>query len=148
MFKLLASKVREYRKDTILTPLFMVGEVAMEMLIPTIMAMLIDEMRGESVGSVALYGGILIVLATISLLCGRASALHGATASTGFAKNLRKDMFHKVQEFSFADIDRFSTSSLVTRLTNDVNQIQMAFMMLIRMAVRTPLTLIFSAFLL
>ncbi len=144
MFKLLASKVREYRKDTILTPLFMVGEVAMEMLIPTIMAMLIDEMRGESVRSVALYGGILIVLATISLLCGRASALHGATASTGFAKNLRKDMFYKVQEFSFADIDRFSTSSLVTRLTNDVNQIQMAFMMLIRMAVRTPLTLIFS----
>ncbi len=144
MIKILIDKIGEYKKETILTPLFMVGEVALECIIPTVMAMLIDEMTGESLMPVIKYGSILLILALFSLLCGASSARHGAKASTGFAKNLRKDLFYKVQEFSFEDIDHFSTSSLVTRMTNDVSQIQMAFQMLIRMAVRTPLMLIFS----
>ena len=144
MIKILIDKIGEYRKETILTPLFMVGEVALETLIPTIMAMLIDEMTGESMEPVIRYGSILLVLALLSLTCGAFSARFGARASTGFAKNLRKDLFYKVQDFSFEDIDKFSSSSLVTRLTNDVSQIQMAFQMLIRMAVRTPLMLVFS----
>ena len=144
MLKILIDKVGEYKKDTILTPLFMVGEVALECIIPTVMAMLIDNMSSESLDPVFKYGGILLLLATMSLFCGFSSARHAATASTGFAKNLRRDLFYKVQDFSFEDIDHFSSSSLVTRLTNDVSQIQMAFQMLIRMAVRTPLMLIFS----
>ena len=144
MLKILAGKIGEYKKDTILTPLFMVGEVALECIIPTVMAMLIDEMTGETLAPVFKYGAILLVLALMSLYCGANSARHGATASTGFAKNLRRDLFYKVQDFAFEDIDKFSSSSLVTRLTNDVSHIQMAFQMLIRMAVRTPLMLIFS----
>ena len=144
MLKILMSKVGEYKKETILAPLFMLGEVAMETIIPTVMAMLIDEMTGESMAPVFKYGLILLVLAGLSLICGASSARYSAKASTGFAKNLRRDLFYKVQEFSFEDIDQFSSSSLVTRLTNDVSHIQMAFGMLIRMAVRTPLMLIFS----
>lgn len=144
MLRILMSKIGEYKKETILTPLFMVGEVALETIIPTVMAMLIDEMTGESMAPVFKYGGILLVLACLSLTCGALSARYSAKASTGFAKNLRKDLFYKVREFSFEDIDQFSSSSLVTRLTNDVSQIQMAFGMLTRMAVRTPLMLIFS----
>ncbi len=144
MLRILMSKIGEYKKETILTPLFMVGEVALETIIPTVMAMLIDEMTGESMAPVFKYGGILLVLACLSLTCGALSARYSAKASTGFAKNLRRDLFYKVREFSFEDIDQFSSSSLVTRLTNDVSQIQMAFGMLTRMAVRTPLMLIFS----
>ena len=144
MFRLLAERIREYKKETILTPLFMVGEVALECIIPTIMALLIDEMGGESLSPVIRYGFILLILAALSLYCGASSARYAATASTGFGKNLRKDLFYKVQDFAFEDIDHFSTSSLVTRLTNDVSQLQMAFQMLIRMAVRTPLMLVFS----
>ena len=144
MFRLLAERIREYKKETILTPLFMVGEVALECIIPTIMALLIDEMGGESLNPVIRYGFILLILAALSLYCGASSARYAATASTGFGKNLRKDLFYKVQDFAFEDIDHFSTSSLVTRLTNDVSQLQMAFQMLIRMAVRTPLMLVFS----
>ena len=144
MIKVLAGKIGEYKRDTILTPLFMVAEVALECVIPAVMAMLIDHMTGDSLTPVFQYGSLLFVLAFISLLCGRASARCGATASTGFAKNLRRDLFYKVLDFSFEDIDSFSSSSLVTRLTNDVSQLQMAFNMLIRMAVRTPLMLAFS----
>ncbi len=144
MLRILMGKIGEYKKETILTPLFMVGEVALETIIPTVMAMLIDEMTGESMAPVFKYGGILLVLACLSLVCGALSARYSAKASTGFAKNLRRDLFYKVRDFSFEDIDQFSSSSLVTRLTNDVSQIQMAFGMLTRMAVRTPLMLIFS----
>lgn len=144
MIKILAGKIGEYKKQTILTPLFMLGEVAMECIIPMVMAMLIDHMSGDTIDPVIKYGSILIVLATLSLICGAQSARNGATASTGFAKNLRRDLFYKVQEFSFADIDKFSSSSLVTRLTSDVSHIQMAFQMIIRMAVRSPLMFIFS----
>ena len=127
MLRILMSKIGEYKKETILTPLFMVGEVALETIIPTVMAMLIDEMTGESMAPVFKYGGILLVLACMSLVCGALSARYSAKASTGFAKNLRRDLFYKVRDFSFEDIDQFSSSSLVTRLTNDVSQIQMAF---------------------
>jgi ATP-binding cassette subfamily B protein len=144
MLKILAEKIGEYKKETIMTPLFMLGEVAMECLIPAVMAMLIDHMNAESLEPILKYGALLLILAFLSLWCGANSARYGAKASTGFAKNLRRDMFYKVQDFSFEDIDHFSTSSLVTRMTNDVSQIQMAFQMLIRMAVRTPLMLIFS----
>lgn len=144
MIKLFIDKIGEYRRETILTPLLMVGEVALEALIPAIMAMLIDEMSGETLNPVFKYGSILLVLASVSLYCGKRSAQYGAKASTGFAKNLRKDLFYKVLDYSFEDVDLFSSSSLVTRLTNDVSQIQMAFQMLIRLAVRTPLMLLFS----
>lgn len=144
MLRILMSKIGEYKKETILTPLFMIGEVALETIIPTVMAMLIDEMTGESMAPVFKYGSILLVLACLSLICGAMSARYSAKASTGFAKNLRRDLFYKVQDFAFEDIDQFSSSSLVTRLTNDVSHIQMAFGMLTRMAVRTPLMLIFS----
>lgn len=145
MIKTLAQRIREYKKATILTPLFMVGEVLMECTIPAIMALMIDHMSSTTVEPVIKYGLILVALASVSLICGANSARYAALASTGFAKNLRKDLFYKVQEFSFADIDKFSSSSLVTRLTSDVSHIQMAFGMLIRMAVRAPLMLIFSA---
>ncbi|MBR4462258.1 MAG: ABC transporter ATP-binding protein [Erysipelotrichaceae bacterium] len=146
MLKILIEKIGEYKKETVLTPLFMLGEVAMECLIPAVMAMLIDQMNTESLEPVIKYGSILLVLALVSLWCGANSARFGAKASTGFAKNLRRDMFYNVQEFDFADIDYFSSSSLVTRMTNDISQIQMAFQMMIRMAVRTPLMLFFSIF--
>ena len=144
MFKTLSKEIGEYKKDTIMTPLFMVGEVAMECLIPAVMAILIDHMYTESVTMVIRYGAILIVLALVSLYCGASSARAGARAGAGFAKNLRKDLFYHVQEFSFKDIDDFSSSSLVTRLTSDVSSVQNAFQMIIRMAVRAPLMLIFS----
>ena len=144
MIKTLLSKVGEFKKETIMAPLFMIGEVALETIIPTIMAMLIDEMTGESMAPVIKYGSILLLMAALSLLCGAGSARNAATAGTGFAKNLRRDLFYKVQDFSFEDIDHFSSSSLVTRLTNDVSHIQMAFQMMIRMAVRMPLMLIFA----
>ena len=144
MFKILSKEIGEYKKDTIMTPLFMVGEVAMECLIPAVMAILIDHMYTESVTMVIRYGAILIVLALVSLYCGASSARAGARAGAGFAKNLRKDLFYHVQEFSFKDIDDFSSSSLVTRLTSDVSSVQNAFQMIIRMAVRAPLMLIFS----
>ena len=144
MFKILAGRIGEYKKATILTPLYMVGEVAMEVIIPTVMAVLIDHMGTESLADIVRYGLLLLGLAFVSLFCGMKSARYGATASTGFAKNLRRDLFYKTLDFSFEDVDEFSSSSLVTRLTNDVSQLQMAFQMLIRMAVRTPLMLIFS----
>lgn len=144
VIKKLAPMIYGYRKETILTPTFMLGEVALECIIPYVMAALIDEMTGTSLTPVLKYGGILVVLACFSLLCGMNSAKFAATASAGFAKNLRRDLFYRTMEFSFEDIDKFSSSSLVTRLTNDVTQLQMAFQMLIRMAVRTPLMLIFS----
>ena len=144
VIKILAGEIREYKKDAILTPLFMVGEVVMETLIPAVMAVLIDHMYTESISMVAKYGLILICLALASLYCGANSARAGARAGAGFAKNLRKDLFYHVQEFAFKDIDTFSSSSLVTRLTSDVSQVQNSFQMILRMAVRAPLMLIFS----
>ena len=144
MFEVMLPRIGEYKKETILAPLYMMGEVLLEVIIPTVMAALIDKMYTEDMSVVITYGAVLIVLALLSLFCGARSARAAATASTGFAKNLRRDLFYKVQEFSFGDIDKFSSSSLVTRLTNDVSHLQMAFQMLIRMAVRSPLMVIFA----
>ncbi len=144
MVKILNKSIREYKKQTILTPLFMCGEVSMETLLPLIMAKLIDALEANHFNNVLIYGGVLIVIALMSLFFGTMSARMAATASCGFAKNLRHDLFHRVVDFSFSDIDKFSPSSLVTRLTTDVTNIQNAFSMLIRMAVRVPLTFLFS----
>ena len=144
MIKTLSKSIRQYKRESILTPFFVALEVILECAIPLIMATMIDEMTGESMAPIIKYGIILLVLATLSLICGALSGRYAATASCGFAKNLRQDLYYKVQDFAFADIDRFSTASLVTRLTTDVTNVQNAYQMIIRIAVRTPLMLIFS----
>ncbi len=144
MIKTLLQSVRQYKRVSILTPTFIAMEVVLECILPFVMAKLIDGMDGTSLMPVLQYGGLLIVLAMLSLLFGTLSARYGATASTGFARNLRQDLFFKIQDFSFADIDQFSSSSLVTRMTTDVTNVQNAFQMLLRIAVRTPLMMIFS----
>ena len=149
MIKKLLASVREYKKQAIATPLFMVGEVAMEALIPMIMAMLIDrgigtDDRPGSLGQIFLYGGILLAAAVISLISGVMSGRMAAVSSAGFARNLRHDMYYRIQEFSFSNIDKFSTSSIITRLTTDVTNVQNSFQMILRMAVRAPLMLLFS----
>ena len=145
MIKKLVSRVRQYRKQAIATPLFMVGEVAMEALIPMIMSRLIDlGIEDGSMEQILLYGGILLVTAMISLASGILSGRMAAISSAGFARNLRHDMYYKIQDYSFSNIDKFSTSSIITRLTTDVTNVQNSFQMILRMAVRAPLTLIFS----
>lgn len=141
---ILLGRLREFKSPALLTPLFVVGEVVFECLIPLIMVSLVDALDGTSLGPVARLGTILIGLAFASLACGVLAARFSATASVGLAKNLRQDLFFRVQDFSFADIDRFSTSSLVTRMTTDVTNVQNAFGMLIRIAVRVPLMIVFS----
>ena len=145
MIKKLASRIRQYKKNAVATPLFMVVEVAMEALIPMVMSWLID--RGIEEGNMShiyLYGGILLVTAFLSLFSGVMSGRMAAIASAGFARNLRHDMYYNIQDYSFSNIDKFSTSSIITRLTTDVSNVQNAFQMILRMAVRAPLTLIFS----
>ncbi len=144
MIKTLLKSVREYRKASILAPLFVSGEVILECFIPLIMAQLIDEMTGESMSPIFKYGAALLIMAMFSLVCGFLSGKYAATASCGLAKNLRQDMYFKIQDFAFADIDAFSTSSLVTRMTTDITNIQNAYQMIIRIAIRTPLMIIFS----
>ncbi|MDU5150274.1 MAG: ABC transporter permease, partial [Anaerococcus prevotii] len=140
----LVGRLREFKTASILTPLFIIGEVVLECLIPLTMVSLVDALDGVSLSPVMRLGLILTGLAFASLACGILSARFAATASVGLAKNLRQDLFFKVQDFSFADIDRFSTSSLVTRMTTDVTNVQNAFGMLIRIAVRVPLMIVFS----
>lgn len=143
MIKRLAKSVREYKKQALITPVFMVGEVSCECVIPLITKNLINSIQdGCSMKDVTRDGIILVLLALVSLTFGALAGKFCATASAGFAKNLRHDIFYKIQGFSFSNIDRFSTSSLVTRLTTDVNNVQMSFMMIIRTAVRAPLMLI------
>lgn len=142
--KTLAKSVRQYKKESILAPFFIVLEVVLECLIPLIMAKLIDEMDGQSLMPLLKYGVPLILMAILSLLTGVASGKYAATASCGFARNLRHDLYYAIQDFSFADIDRFSDSSLVTRMTTDVTNVQNAYQMMIRMAFRAPLMIVFS----
>ena len=149
MLKKLAKCVREYKRDTILTLFLMVGEAIIETLIPFITAeFLINRIQTEGasldMGYIVTVGVILVVMAICSLTCGGLAGFTAARASAGFSKNLRHDIFGKIQAFSFGNIDKFSSSSLVTRLTTDVMHVQMAFMMIIRTAVRSPLMLIFS----
>ncbi len=145
MFKRILSSVREFKKPTVLTVLLMVGEAAIETSIPFITANLVNKLRiGAEMKEVVITGAILILLAMMSLCCGGFAAVTSAKASAGFAKNLRRDVFAKVQTYSFENIDKFSTSSLVTRLTTDISNVQMSYMMIIRTAIRSPLMLIFS----
>ena len=147
MIKELGKSVREYKKPMILTPLFVIGEVIMEALIPYVIALLVNDIKaGCSVNTILHYGYILLAFAMTSLLFGYLAGYSCANATCGFAKNLRHDVFYNIQEFSFSNIDKFSSASLVTRLTTDIQNVQMAFMMLIRMAFRAPLNLIFSFF--
>lgn len=147
MIKKLAESIREYKRESILTPIFVAGEVVLEVLIPFIMAMLIDE--GIEAGQMApiwRYGIILLICAFVSLFCGAMAGKYGAEASCGLAKNLRKDMYYRVQNFSFSNIDKFSTASIVTRLTTDVTNVQNAYQMLIRVAVRAPIMMVVALF--
>ncbi len=145
MFKKLAKYVKEYKKSAILTPIFVVLEVVMEVIIPLLMAQIIDVgIQNGDVKYILEIGGLLIVSAILSLTFGMLSGRFAAKASAGYAKNLRKEMFHKVQDYSFENIDKFSTSSLVTRMTTDVTNVQMAFQMIIRILVRGPIMMIFA----
>ena len=145
MIKRLAGCIRQYKRDTVLTPLFMLGEVSCECVIPLLTAELINNIQaGCSMNVILQFGLKLFLVAMLSLACGSASGWFCASAAAGFAQNLRRDLYYKVQDFSFSNIDRFSTSSLVTRLTTDVSNVQQAFMMMIRMAVRAPMMLIFA----
>ncbi len=145
MIRKLARSIREYKWSALLSPLAMVGEVYMEVQIPLVLAKIVDQgVELGNIGAVMKYGGILVLYALISLAFGVASAFFAAHAATGFARNLRHDMFYKVQTFDFSNIDKFSTSSIVTRLTSDVATIQMAFQMMIRMAIRCPMMLILA----
>ena len=145
MIKKLASYIKEYKKSTILTPIFVVLEVVMEVIIPLLMAKIIDVgIQNGDVHYILEMGGLLIVSAILSLTFGMLSGRFAAKASAGYAKNLRKAMFHKIQDYSFENIDKFSTSSLVTRMTTDVTNVQMAFQMIIRILVRGPIMMIFA----
>ena len=145
MLKQLTKSIREYKTPSILTFIFIVLEAVIECLIPFITADMVNEIEaGAKMSLVIKTGIVLIVMAGISLACGGIAGVTSARASAGFAKNLRTDIFSRVQTFSFENIDNFSTASLVTRMTTDVQNVQMAYMMIIRIAVRAPLMLIFS----
>ena len=145
MVKKLAKSIREYKKLAILTPISVAIEVILEVIVPYLMALLIDEgIYKSSMENTVKIGIALIVFTILSLLFGALSGIFAAKAGSGFAKNLRKDLYYKVQNFSFANIDKFSTASIVTRLTTDVTYVQNSFQMIIRIAIRAPLMLIFS----
>lgn len=147
MIKRLVKSVREFKKDALLTPLFVVLEVVMEVIIPLVMARLIDKgIDGQDMAAIWKYGIILVLCAMLALVFGAAAGTFAARASTGFARNLRHDMYYNVQNFSFSNIDKFSTGSIVTRLTTDVTNVQNAFQMCTRIAVRCPVMLVFALF--
>ncbi len=145
MIKTLAKSIREFKKPSIIAPVLVAFEVVLECIIPFITANLVNDIKaGCSIGVIAQYGVVLVVMAGLSLTFGALAGSACATASCGFARNLRKDMFYKIQSYSFENIDKFSVSSLVTRLTTDVTNVQMAYMMIVRTAIRCPLMLIFA----
>ena len=145
MVKTLLKELKEYTLPSILTPLCMIGEVLCEMVIPILMARIVDYgIYGQDMGVIFRTGGMMVVIAIFGLLAGIGGAYYGANASAGFAKNLRKKMFDNIQTFSFSNIDKFSTSGLVTRLTTDVSNLQNAYMMTLRMAMRAPASLIIA----
>ncbi len=164
MVKTLAKSIRQYKGETIATPLVMMGEAALEIFIPYVMSLLltvidptdttvhsawlqklIENITASQVGQVALYGVVMFFMAVLSMVCGVLGGKLGADASAGFAANLRDDMYSVIQEYSFANIDKFSTSSLITRLTTDVTNIQTCFQMMIRMLIRAPMLFLFAA---
>lgn len=145
MLKTLIGEIKQFKKVTLLTPVFTAAEVVMEVLIPYVTAMIIDHgINAGNMQAVLMYGGLMVLMAFASLYFGTQAGRHAAMAATGFASNVRDDMFKKIQDYSFSNIDKFSTAGLVTRLTTDVTNLQNAFQMIIRIAVRPPLMLIFS----
>ena len=145
MIKTLAKSIREYKLSAILAPLIIACEVAVECTIPFVTAQLVRRIEeGSGMDEIVKFGLILVVLAILSLTCGALAGHFAAVAACGFAKNLRHDLYYSIQEFSFANVDKFSTAGLVTRLTTDVSYVQMAFMMIIRTTVRCPLMLVFA----
>ena len=145
MIKTLAKSIREFKKPSIIAPVLVAFEVVLECIIPFVTANLVNDIKaGCPIGVIAQYGIVLVVMAGLSLMFGALAGSACATASCGFARNLRKDMFYKIQSYSFENIDKFSVSSLVTRLTTDVTNVQMAYMMIVRTAIRCPLMLIFA----
>lgn len=144
MLKTLLKSVRQYKKKSIITIVFTAAEVVLECIIPFVMAMLIDSIETESISTLIAYGLSLLALAFASLYCGVMAGRCAATAACGFATNLRHDLYYAIQDFSFEDVDKFSQSSLVTRLTTDVSNTQMAYQMCMRIVIRVPLMIIFS----
>lgn len=145
MLKELSKSIREFKAVSIKAPVFVSLEVVLECIIPFIIAQLVNQIKaGCSFGVIAEYGLVLVVMAALSLACGAAAGSYAATAASGFARNLRKDMYYRIQTYSFENIDKFSTSSLVTRLTTDITNVQNAYMMIVRVAIRCPLMLIFA----
>ena len=145
MVKLILAQVKQYKKASLLTPVFTAAEVVMEVLIPFISALVIDRgIQAGNLSQILLYGGLMLVMAFLSLVFGVLAGRYGAMASAGLACNLREAMFGKIQTYSFANIDKFSTAGLVTRLTTDVTNIQNAYQMCLRMAIRAPLMFLFS----
>ena len=145
MYKQLARSIREYKAVSIKAPIFVSLEVLMECIIPFVIAQLVNQIKaGCGFSTILQYGAVLLAMAGLSLFFGVLAGKYAATASCGFARNLRKDMFYKIQDYSFQNIDKFSTSSLVTRLTTDITNVQMAYMMIVRAAIRCPLMLVFS----
>ena len=145
MIKTLSKYVGQYKKNAILGPLLLLGEVFMDILQPFVVASLIDKgIQAQNMAAVVKYGALMLGCAMLSLFFGAFSGVQSATATTGFAANLRDAMFRKIQTYSFKNIDKFSTASLVTRTTTDVNNVQMAFMQILRVATRTPAMLILS----
>lgn len=145
MTKTIAKSIREYKRASVLTPILVSMEVVIECIIPFLTAELVNRIKaGCEISEISVYGAILVLLAGLSLMFGALAGMTCSTASCGLAKNLRKDMFYAIQGFSFENIDRFSTSSLVTRLTTDVTNVQNAYMMIIRTAIRCPLMLVFA----
>lgn len=147
MIRNLIPSLREYKWPALISPLCMIGEVYMEVQIPLVLAQIVDlGVEMGDMGAVVKYGMLLVLYALLSLLFGIASAVSASYSATGFSKNLRQDMFYKVQTFDFSNIDKFSSSSIVTRLTSDIANIQMAFQMMIRMAIRCPVMLILATY--
>ena len=145
MLKTLLSRVEQYKKYAFITPLLMIGEVAMEVLIPTLMAIIVDSgVSSGDMDSVFRIGILIILAAFLSLSFGMAGAWTASKASAGFAANIRRDLYGKIMDFSFADIDRFSTSSLITRMTTDVQNVQQSFQMMIRICFRAPVMFVFA----
>ena len=145
MLKTLAKSIRQYKRESILSPVLVTLEVLLECMIPLYMSTMLKYITDEpTMSNILIYGAILLVMAAFSLLFGILAGKYAATASAGFARNLRHDIYYKIQDFSFANIDKFSTSSLVTRMTTDVTNIQMAYMMIVRVAFRSPVMMIVS----
>lgn len=147
MFRRILQEVKEYKAASIATPMFMALEVLMETMIPFLMASIIDDgVNAGDMGHIYKVGGVMLVAAAIGLLAGMGGGRYGAKASAGLAKNLREAMFNQIQTFSFANIDKFSTAGLVTRLTTDVTNVQNAYQMILRMCIRAPLSMICAMF--